>query len=671
MAEIVSFSPSDLRRLYDLLSRMNNQPINYRARPAVAEDSVYIATPQAPEVYVCKVDQNGIGYSSTQSIGAGTYVVLVPGVGKGQVLLLAEDATFTTPGMFRTVDGYETLRIYNLTSTPIDPESWVLAVRTKGGEFIAFAQVFPEEDTGTGTVTAGCHIVRDHLNRFAVDTESLAGRYLDVGTGACPELNVNIPVKCPLYYNGTGSLAIDLQQLAGDYITVGTGTCPALNVLIPVGCGLFVDEFGVIHFDTIQISGRYLYVGTGDCPTLNVLIPVGCWLEYDEEGELVVNAADFVGTGLEWLAAGCRLTVVFDCHLKADPTTGELSVDVDSLAGAREATALMKLDSPQLCQPLSVDLEVDDTRTTDERLLLDDRLIPTSTSIIQVKHFGLFQNTFNLAGLMLNREQINEFVVIKTINMCDFTCDTGTGTEGFTGTGTSECNYYCFTIPELGIDYTCIQICEEETVLYLIEEGWILNSTHATLVECTESCCEAIPLWDGPGWYCIKDVGNTGTGTTAADCSPEFLLDADKCDTSIEICSGRYANEFDAFVACTLTGTGGCSEVADCGQVLTLGVPFVGTTSGNSDFSIVLPTAGTYKVTVEGLALGDQELELSTMSACNFPGSVITEVEFASDEVRCLQTNSVADCEIHYFHVRKIGGAGNPSYEITVDSGTC
>lgn len=56
-------------------------------------------------------------------------------------------------------------------------------------------------------------------------------------------------------------------------------------------------------------------------------------------------------------------------------------------------------------------------------------------------------------------------------------------------------------------------------------------------------CC-SIDGWAGPGWYCVREAG------TEDACVPTELLEADRCDDTIEICSGPYADEATADEAC-------------------------------------------------------------------------------------------------------------------------
>ncbi len=62
--------------------------------------------------------------------------------------------------------------------------------------------------------------------------------------------------------------------------------------------------------------------------------------------------------------------------------------------------------------------------------------------------------------------------------------------------------------------------------------------------------CDSIAGWLGAGWYCVYSIAEAG-------CVAAELLDADRCDTGILICSGPYADEATAEIACEGGGSGG------------------------------------------------------------------------------------------------------------------
>lgn len=76
------------------------------------------------------------------------------------------------------------------------------------------------------------------------------------------------------------------------------------------------------------------------------------------------------------------------------------------------------------------------------------------------------------------------------------------------------------------------------------------GETFTVCVSCT--CCP-IENWAGPGWYCIEDSG-------PGDCIPVELLDVDRCDEGIVICSGPYEDEAEATAACTPVESAPCQD---------------------------------------------------------------------------------------------------------------
>lgn len=76
------------------------------------------------------------------------------------------------------------------------------------------------------------------------------------------------------------------------------------------------------------------------------------------------------------------------------------------------------------------------------------------------------------------------------------------------------------------------------------DDGPCTGQTFTVCVRC--ACCPA-EGYAGPGWYCIS----SGTGTSAADCTPVFVLgDGDQCDAELVICSGPYDSEAEAAAVC-------------------------------------------------------------------------------------------------------------------------
>lgn len=81
--------------------------------------------------------------------------------------------------------------------------------------------------------------------------------------------------------------------------------------------------------------------------------------------------------------------------------------------------------------------------------------------------------------------------------------------------------------------------------------------------------CDCCPIagWDGAGWYCVLDEG--GEDCETDDRVAVELLEADRCDDTITICSGPYATEEEADAACPTTPVanaccpGGAAPVLD------------------------------------------------------------------------------------------------------------
>jgi hypothetical protein len=75
--------------------------------------------------------------------------------------------------------------------------------------------------------------------------------------------------------------------------------------------------------------------------------------------------------------------------------------------------------------------------------------------------------------------------------------------------------------------------------------------------------CESIEGWFGPGWYCVQD---------AAVCVAVELLDEDRCDDTIVICNGPFADEATATANCAESGGGLLGGSKNCCPEYTTGV---------------------------------------------------------------------------------------------------
>lgn len=75
------------------------------------------------------------------------------------------------------------------------------------------------------------------------------------------------------------------------------------------------------------------------------------------------------------------------------------------------------------------------------------------------------------------------------------------------------------------------------------------GETFTVCVECR--CCE-VEGWDGEGWYCIENVDE--------ECIVAELLEEDRYDCSLVICSGPYETEEEAQEACGPVSTSCCPD---------------------------------------------------------------------------------------------------------------
>lgn len=116
---------------------------------------------------------------------------------------------------------------------------------------------------------------------------------------------------------------------------------------------------------------------------------------------------------------------------------------------------------------------------------------------------------------------------------------------------------------------------------------------------CLSCVCCPIFLWGGEGWYCVYT--GTGAGTGADQCSVLYLTDADKCDTTIDICSGPYATETEADAVCGLITTTCCPSDPLPGQ---LQVVVSGTAVLNGTYPLIYRGGGVWSLTQADSAFG-------------------------------------------------------------------
>jgi hypothetical protein len=87
--------------------------------------------------------------------------------------------------------------------------------------------------------------------------------------------------------------------------------------------------------------------------------------------------------------------------------------------------------------------------------------------------------------------------------------------------------------------------------------------------------CSAPEGYEGPGWYCVRDAG------TEDPCEPVELLDEDKCDDTLVICSGPYETEAEAQAECPVAPV----ETACCEEPIPETLTAVITSTEDSEYA--------------------------------------------------------------------------------------
>lgn len=201
------------------------------------------------------------------------------------------------------------------------------------------------------------------------------------------------------------------------------------------------------------------------------------------------------------------------------------------------------------------------------------------------------------------------------------------------------------------------------------------NNSFVVRVAC--SCCP-IAGWGGPGWYCVEDTGPD-------DCVAVELLDADKCDTAIVICSGPYADQAAAEAVCVPPVEPGYT----CGTAWAL--PATGVTY---NLTGSYTTGANQWIKVGALSAGDQ-VKVTTTRLC---GAYGTEGDYSlwtggcggnyegwfatvgcpgfGDETRCRTASAIVTGGDVYVVVHLANGGANlvdHDYTIRVDvnAGAC
>lgn len=196
------------------------------------------------------------------------------------------------------------------------------------------------------------------------------------------------------------------------------------------------------------------------------------------------------------------------------------------------------------------------------------------------------------------------------------------------------------------------------------------NATAFTV--CVSCSCCPITGWDGEGWYCVTDDSTgtgTGTGTGPGECEVMYLLDEDKCDTEITICSGPYDTEAGALSECLGPATPG--SACDTGGVFELGQTLSGT--GPSDkFFHRAQGPGSLKLNVTSSGSSPLEIVITSWPNADCTGSptIILDVSPATGVPTCYNVTvpSGAQCIcIRFFWSFFVSG----SFTATLTSGSC
>lgn len=122
------------------------------------------------------------------------------------------------------------------------------------------------------------------------------------------------------------------------------------------------------------------------------------------------------------------------------------------------------------------------------------------------------------------------------------------------------------------------------------------------------SCCP-IAGWAGAGYYCVIDAGGD-----CGSAAPVELTDADRCDTTIEICSGPYATLEEAQAVCTQPNDVTNLGLSSCGvmaEPLQVGILYRATITVSGGFI----TDGTPFYDFGSFATGSYHLDITGVTA--------------------------------------------------------
>lgn len=258
------------------------------------------------------------------------------------------------------------------------------------------------------------------------------------------------------------------------------------------------------------------------CNTTNPLLPVWTWEEYCNAaiaGTTTVSAftcSPFTATVSQWITNGpCVPSTGVSIYI----TEGSCNGIFPCAGGGTFDPIYTPGCCPGLCFPAALTLTVTGGSAVDGTYTLNLNL--------------------NLAGWVADAPGGDQWLfgcvgigaAAKMQLQLNF--DTGGGVAS---------DYCSITCPPDGCFAGCMCHPDGNSINWQITMG-----TGGPCGPCTP--CTGITGWVSPGWYCVRNESDV--------CEPLELLEEDRCDGSIEICSGPYANEAVAEAAC---GGGGGTQ---------------------------------------------------------------------------------------------------------------
>lgn len=233
-----------------------------------------------PEVYVAKTPEGGIPglVEATGTTGDPD----IPGSAFCRIYVVDRDTSYNVTGL-KAIDD-DTREVFNLSTTAIAGDTWVLATRAKAGEFVAtvanasaevdvdcslvlnedgsiginFDEVTgpgleviaaTEEDCKKFGVKTGCHIKLDNGDAVAFDATAFLAtssglEFVTEEPSTCPKLKLNFTAATTIIF-GDFTYGLSLIDIGGGNFAVG----------VNVGCGIIRGVGGAVTFDNSTVAG--------------------------------------------------------------------------------------------------------------------------------------------------------------------------------------------------------------------------------------------------------------------------------------------------------------------------------------------------------------------------------------------------------------------------------